>query len=82
MNRLTNAIKFTSKGTITLTVSASECDDLFTVVFTVEDTGIGIEDAVLRKLFRPFSQGDSSTARLFGGTGLGLTICKEVRLRR
>jgi signal transduction histidine kinase len=61
-------------------VSASESEDTLTVVFTVEDTGIGIEDAVLRKLFRPFSQGDSSTARLFGGTGLGLTICKEVRL--
>lgn len=47
----------------------------------MEDTRIGIDDAVLRKLFRPLSQGDSSTARLFGGTGLGLTICKEVCLR-
>jgi signal transduction histidine kinase len=79
LNLLTNAVKFTNKGTVILSVSTSESEDTLTVVFTVEDTGIGIEDAVLRKLFRPFSQGDSSTARLFGGTGLGLTICKEVR---
>ena len=82
LNLLTNAVKFTNKGSIILSVSTSESEDVLAVVFTVEDTGIGIEDAVLRKLFKPFSQGDSSTARLFGGTGLGLTICKEVRLRR
>ena len=79
-NLLTNALKFTSKGGIILSVTGTESEDRFTAVFVVEDTGIGIQESVLQKLFRPFSQGDSSTARLFGGTGLGLTICKEVSL--
>jgi signal transduction histidine kinase len=83
-NLLTNALKFTKEGIVKLLVSAKPKDspqagvDVLEVQFVIEDTGIGIENHVLDKLFRPFSQGDSSTARLYGGTGLGLTISKNV----
>lgn len=78
-NLLTNSIKFTSEGFVKLAVVIKkETYDTLEVLFTVEDTGIGIEDEVQKRLFKPFSQADSSTARRFGGTGLGLTICKNL----
>jgi signal transduction histidine kinase/DNA-binding response OmpR family regulator len=78
-NLLTNSIKFTSEGSVTLRVKVhKETSDILEVHFTVEDTGIGIEEEVRQKLFTPFSQADSSTARRFGGTGLGLTISKNL----
>lgn len=80
-NLLTNSIKFTSEGYVKLTVAIQkETGDTIEVLFTVEDTGIGIEKEVQNRLFKPFSQADSSTARKFGGTGLGLTISKNVRM--
>ncbi|KAI9835750.1 MAG: hypothetical protein M1819_001928 [Sarea resinae] len=80
-NLLTNSIKFTSEGRVKLAVTVqNETDDVIEVKFLVEDTGIGIEEDVRKRLFKPFSQADSSTARRFGGTGLGLTICKNVSL--
>ena len=80
-NLLTNSIKFTSEGFVRLDVKKKdEESESISVVFTVEDTGIGIEEEVRHRLFTPFSQADSSTARRFGGTGLGLTICKNVRI--
>lgn len=82
-NLLTNALKFTKEGSVKLTVSSTLIEDesgqdTVSVRFLIEDTGIGIKQSVLDKLFKPFSQGDSSTARLYGGTGLGLTISKNV----
>ncbi|KPI36171.1 Two-component system protein A [Cyphellophora attinorum] len=78
-NLLTNSIKFTSNGSVRIAAAVlSETSDSTTVKFTVADTGIGIEEDVKQRLFRPFSQADSSTARRFGGTGLGLTICKNL----
>lgn len=78
-NVLTNSIKFTSEGHVQLRASIlAETKDTVTVRFVVEDTGIGIEEEVRKRLFRPFSQADSSTARRFGGTGLGLTISKNL----
>lgn len=78
-NLLTNSIKFTYEGSVTLRVKVrKETTETAEVHFTVEDTGIGIEEQVRRKLFTPFSQADSSTARRFGGTGLGLTISKNL----
>lgn len=78
-NLLTNSIKFTSEGYVKFSVSKEkETSDTFEVKFVVEDTGIGIEEEVRKRLFKPFSQADSSTARRFGGTGLGLTISKNL----
>ncbi|KAK0907083.1 hypothetical protein LTR91_006856 [Friedmanniomyces endolithicus] len=78
-NLLTNSIKFTSHGSVTMRVNVEkETADTVEVHFTVQDTGIGIEEDVRQKLFKPFSQADSSTARRFGGTGLGLTISKNL----
>jgi PAS domain S-box-containing protein len=71
-NLLGNAAKFTEAGTITL--RAAREDD--TLVFTVQDTGIGMTAEQLQKLFQRFSQADASTTRRFGGTGLGLAITK------
>jgi CheY-like chemotaxis protein len=78
-NLLTNSIKFTSEGSVTISMRVEkETDEMLEVTFIVQDTGIGIEEEVRRRLFKPFSQADSSTARRFGGTGLGLTISKNL----
>ncbi|KAG8735669.1 hypothetical protein FRC10_010285 [Ceratobasidium sp. 414] len=78
-NLLTNSIKFTSRGSVALrAIEESEDSELVRVRFSVEDEGVGIADSIRKKLFQPFSQADSSTARRYGGTGLGLTICKNL----
>jgi signal transduction histidine kinase/CheY-like chemotaxis protein/HPt (histidine-containing phosphotransfer) domain-containing protein len=79
MNFLSNAIKFTHQGSIILTVEAlspGNNDMLFQ--FTVKDTGIGIADDMLEKVFESFAQADVSTTRKYGGTGLGLAICSRL----
>ncbi|HLF98772.1 MAG TPA: PAS domain-containing protein [Methylococcaceae bacterium] len=75
VNLLGNAVKFTSGGRVLLTVRRAENDF---VVFRVEDTGIGMTEAEMARLFRPFEQADNSTTRHYGGTGLGLAICKHL----
>lgn len=78
-NLLTNSIKFTSEGIVRFSVLKDrETADVIEIKFMIEDTGIGIEEEVRKRLFQPFSQADSSTARRFGGTGLGLTICQNL----
>lgn len=78
-NLLTNSIKFTNQGHVRFSVAMEkETPESIVVKFVIEDTGIGIQEDVRKKLFQPFSQGDASTARRFGGTGLGLTICKNL----
>lgn len=78
-NLLTNSIKFTNQGFVKLSVTKEkETEHTVLVRFSVQDTGIGIDDVIRKRLFQPFSQGDASTARKFGGTGLGLTICKSL----
>ena len=74
-NLLSNACKFTSDGTITMSVSPDESYDQ--VVCTIEDTGVGMSQEQLDKIFEAFTQADSSTTREFGGTGLGLTITRH-----
>jgi PAS domain S-box-containing protein len=74
-NLLSNAAKFTEHGTITLKAE-SRGDARDWIALSVTDTGIGMSDEQLAKLFRPFTQADASTTRRFGGTGLGLSITK------
>ena len=78
MNLVSNAVKFTHHGSVVLRVFLGGAVERRTVVFEVEDTGIGIAEDKLQRLFRPFSQADASTTRQFGGTGLGLTISKRL----
>jgi len=71
MNLLSNAVKFTAQGEVTLEAGPADGGGL---CLRVSDTGIGMADEQLARLFRPFEQADSSTTRRFGGTGLGLAI--------
>ena len=74
-NLVGNAIKFTEKGEIVISVGLNhQYDKSLELLFAVKDTGIGIPANKLEKLFKPFSQADSSTTRKYGGTGLGLAI--------
>ena len=77
LNLLSNAAKFTENGRITVTVERRARRPADEVVITVTDSGIGMTPEQLAKLFRPFTQADSSTTRKYGGTGLGLTITKR-----
>lgn len=80
-NLLSNAIKFTAKGGVKLSLflhSEVNSDGMMEVEFEVSDTGIGIKREQLKELFKPFTQGDTSTTRKYGGTGLGLAICKRL----
>ena len=79
VNLLSNAVKFTEKGEIKLHVSKKEeKDDKVKLLFSVADTGIGIPEDKMNRLFKSFSQVDVSTTRNYGGTGLGLAISKRL----
>jgi len=79
MNLLSNAIKFTDRGHVKLKVSVLDRDkDSVKIKFSVEDTGIGIAEEKLSKIFDSFEQADIDTANIYGGTGLGLTIVKKL----
>jgi len=78
-NLLSNAVKFTRKGEVQLTVTSEHLDFKdYLFKFEVRDTGVGIPKDKMDRLFKPFSQVDSSTTRNFGGTGLGLVISKKI----
>ncbi|KAK0747571.1 hypothetical protein B0T21DRAFT_379590 [Apiosordaria backusii] len=78
-NLIGNSLKFTEDGSITIGARIDEeTPDKATLTFWVKDTGIGISQQHLENLFQPFSQADASTARKYGGSGLGLSICKSL----
>jgi len=79
MNLLSNAVKFTNSGTIKFLASIVEYDDEHTTIhFEVKDSGIGMDAEQIKKIFKPFAQAEDSINRRFGGTGLGLTITKNI----
>lgn len=79
MNLLSNSYKFTPKGSIKVSAALSrEGKGQVRLECSVADTGIGISEEHKSRLFRPFSQADNSTARSYGGSGLGLSICKAI----
>ncbi len=81
LNLVNNAIKFTQRGRVIINIQMNSMDnDICTLLCSVQDTGIGISPKQFDKLFKPFSQVDSSMTRQFGGTGLGLAICKKLVL--
>ena len=84
-NLLSNALKFTDLGSVSLSVSNESTDQAGAgshakarLRFVIEDSGVGIPPEILPQLFSPFVQGDGSTTRRYGGTGLGLAICKQL----
>ncbi len=78
-NLVSNAVKFTEKGEVVLQVErAGNVENRQSLRFSVEDTGIGIGENVINKLFEKFTQADGSTTRKYGGTGLGLSVCKQL----
>jgi PAS domain S-box-containing protein len=79
LNLVSNAVKFTTKGEITVSAQLlNEDEDKSTIEFSVTDTGIGIAKEKLEHIFENFQQASSDTARLYGGTGLGLAISKQL----
>jgi signal transduction histidine kinase/CheY-like chemotaxis protein len=78
LNLLSNAVKFTERGEVVITVSSRAHARGVELTFAVRDTGIGLSDEGKGRLFRSFSQADSSTTRKYGGTGLGLAISKKL----
>jgi signal transduction histidine kinase/CheY-like chemotaxis protein len=82
VNLLSNAVKFTAGGEVVVEVTSSPVgSDRCCIGFHVSDTGIGIPDDAIDRIFAPFTQADASTTRTFGGTGLGLAICRELAER-
>ncbi len=79
LNLLSNAVKFTSSGRVTVLIRLQKATVEGVVArFEVRDTGLGVPEHLQARLFQPFSQVDDSTARRFGGSGLGLSICRQL----
>lgn len=79
INLASNAVKFTQEGEVEVRINCTRtAESKATLIFSVRDTGIGMDDEQVSQLFKPFTQSDSSTTRKFGGTGLGLSISKKL----
>ena len=77
LNLLSNASKFTENGDIYLDLESDLIENKYYIKFIIHDTGIGIKTEQMKNLFKEFSQADNSTTRKYGGTGLGLVLCKK-----
>ena len=78
-NIVSNAVKFTTEGSVSIVAAlAPGIDGAFDMTISVSDTGIGMNEDAIGRLFQPFEQADTSTTRKFGGTGLGLSICRSL----
>jgi CheY-like chemotaxis protein len=77
-NLVSNAAKFTERGSITVRASARRNDQRLRLTIAIEDTGIGMDAETCSRLFQAFAQADASTSRKYGGTGLGLAICRRL----
>ncbi|TYQ16057.1 UNVERIFIED_CONTAM: PAS domain S-box-containing protein [Acetivibrio alkalicellulosi] len=78
-NLVSNALKFTDKGDVFIEASLEEeTQEAAKIAFKVKDTGIGMSQETIQKLFKPFTQADASSTRKYGGTGLGLSICRNI----
>jgi PAS domain S-box-containing protein len=78
LNYLSNAVKFTEQGAVSVRVTAREVEAGLDLHVTVRDTGVGLPEGTAEHLFEPFTQADSSTTRRYGGTGLGLAISRRL----
>jgi len=78
LNIVGNALKFTQSGSITVATRFASIEGRPMLSFTVIDTGVGIDNRNAERIFQPFSQADSSTTRIFGGTGLGLALARRL----
>ena len=77
-NLLSNACKFTERGTVTLTAAREAAHGGDWTVFTVSDTGIGMTEEQIGRLFQEFTQAEATTSRRYGGTGLGLALSRRL----
>ena len=77
LNLASNANKFTENGTVTIAARAQQLDGCERITIAVTDTGIGMTEEQMGRLFQEFSQADASTSRKYGGTGLGLAISRH-----
>jgi DNA topoisomerase VI subunit B len=75
---LNNALKFTSEGCIEIEAAVGRRKGRASLEFAVRDSGIGMSEAEMKRIFKPFAQADASTTRKYGGTGLGLMIVKDL----
>ncbi len=77
LNLVGNAIKFTESGGVTISSKLRDAGNQTTLCLTISDTGIGIAENALKRIFEPFQQADETVLNRFGGTGLGLAICRQ-----
>ncbi|MGE3756742.1 MAG: ATP-binding protein, partial [Pseudobdellovibrionaceae bacterium] len=78
INVVGNAIKFTEKGSVSVSAKYERKNSQDYLLFKIEDTGLGLDMSLAEKIFTPFSQADCSTTRIYGGTGLGLTLSRRL----